>query len=147
MMNNRNFEILLSEAKTKIDKPFALVEASLSKIEKYKLNYTYSYEELEPYDALTDRFIRCVEIFAKYFKTYDSYKSIAQAPTYRDLINLMEKLGLVANTPVWMNMRDVRNRIVHDYLPEQTKDMFDSIMGEFYDQLKFSKNKIEKERY
>ncbi|KHE90422.1 MAG: hypothetical protein K8F52_13230 [Candidatus Scalindua rubra] len=50
----------------------------------------------------------------------------------------MEKSGLVANTPVWTNMRDVRNRIVHDYLPEQTKDMFDSVIGEFYDQLKFS---------
>ncbi|MCP4265497.1 MAG: hypothetical protein GY777_07970 [Candidatus Brocadiaceae bacterium] len=144
MMNNKNFEILLSKAKTKIDKTFALVEASLSKIEKYELNYTYSYDELEPFDALTDRFIRCVEMFAKYFKTYDSYKSIAQAPTYRDLINVMEKLGMVANTPVWMDMRDVRNRIVHDYLPEQTKDMFDSIMGKFYDQLKFSKNKIDR---
>jgi len=42
MMNNRNFEILLSESKAKIDNAFALVEASLSKIEKYKLNYTYS---------------------------------------------------------------------------------------------------------
>ncbi len=147
MMNNKNFEILLSESKIKIDKAFALVEASLSKIEKYKLDGAYSYEELEPYDALTGRFIRCVEMFAKYFKTYDLYKSIVQASTYRDLINVMEKSGLVANTPVWMDMRDVRNRIVHDYLPEQTKDMFDSIMGEFYDQLKFSKNKIEMEIY
>ena len=28
-------------------------------------------------------------------------------------------------------MRDVRNRIVHDYLPEKTKDMYDSIINEF----------------
>ena len=98
MMNNRNFEILLSESKTKIDNAFALVEATLSKIEKYKLNYTYSFEELEPYDALTGRFIRCVEMFAKYFKTYDSYKSIVQASTYRDLINVMENEGACLTT-------------------------------------------------
>ncbi len=42
-----------------------------------------------------------------------------------------------------MNMRDVRNRILHDYLPEQTKDMFDSIMGEFYRELAFSRKKID----
>jgi len=55
----------------------------------------------------------------------------------------MEKVGLVTNSPIWMRMRDVRNRIVHDYLPEQTKEMFDSIMGEFYEELKFSKAKID----
>jgi len=26
-------------------------------------------------------------------------------------------------------MRDVRNRIVHDYLPSETKQMYDDIMG------------------
>ena len=143
MTNDKDFEVLIYEAKEKVKKSFALVEASLAKLDAYKLNYDYSYDELEPYDALTERFIRCVEMFAKYFKTYDAYKSIAKSPTYRDLINVMEKVGLVTATPLWMEMRDVRNRIVHDYLPEQTKEMYDDIMGKFYEELKYSNAKID----
>lgn len=142
-MNDKNYDELLANAKIRVNKTLILVESSLVKIDKYKLNYIYTPDELEPYDALCDRFIRCVEMFAKFFKTYDSYKSIVKAPTYRDLVNVMEKLEIVTNTPIWMSMRDVRNRIVHDYLPEQTKDMFDSIMAEFYDELKHSKGKID----
>ncbi len=140
---DENYKILLDEAKVKIDKTFILIEASLDGLKEYELDRIYTPKELEPYDALADRFIRCVEMFAKYFKTYDSYKSITKALTYRDLINIMEKIGLVTNTPIWMTMRDVRNRILHDCLPQQTKDMFDDIMGEFYKELCYSKQKIE----
>lgn len=142
-MNDKNYKILLEDAKLKMDKTFALVEASVSKLSQYEPEKHYSFDELEPYDALTDRFIRCVEMFVKYFKTYDTYQSINGALTFRDLINTMEKLGLVSNTPIWMDMKDVRNRIVHDYLPKQTKAMFDSIMSEFYTELKYSKARIQ----
>ena len=36
----------------------------------------------------------------------------------------MEKLGLVSQAECWLSMRNIRNRIVHDYLPEQTAQMF-----------------------
>jgi hypothetical protein len=39
-------------------------------------------------------------------------------------------------------MRDVRNRIVHDYLPEDIKEIYDSIMGPFGKQLLKVKEKI-----
>ena len=137
-----NFEKII---KDKVDKTFILIEASLEDLEPYKLNYIYTPKELEPYDALADRFIRGVEIFIKYFKFYE-YKNYAdKSITLRDGFNVMEKVELITNTPIWMRMRDVRNRIVHDYLPEQTKDMFDSIMGEFYRELKYSKGRIDKE--
>ena len=142
MMKDKDFKILLREAKSKVDRTMLLVAASLEDLGEYETDRTYSPKELEPYDALTDRFIRGVEMFAKFFKTYDAYHSIDGAPTYRDLINMMEKLKLVTNASIWMKMRDVRNRIVHDYLPEQTRDMYDSIMGEFYTELRFSSNAI-----
>ena len=141
-LSEKDYIILLERAKMKIEKIFFLVEASLKKIKSYDIEQDYSPEELEPYDALTDRFIRCVEMFIKFFKTYDSYKAVTNALTYRDLINIMAKLDLVTNVELWMNMRDVRNRIVHDYLPEQTKNMFDAIMNEFFNELKNSKKKI-----
>lgn len=54
----------------------------------------------------------------------------------------MAKLELINNVSIWFYMRYVRNKIVHDYLLEQIKHMFDDIMSDFYDELVFSINKI-----
>lgn len=143
MMSEKDFAKFEKVVKDKVSKTFTLIEASLDGLEPYKLNYTYTPKELEPYDALSDRFIRCVEVFIKYFKFYEYRNYADKSATLRDGLNVMEKVELITNTPIWMSMRDVRNRIVHDYLPEQTKEMFDSIMGEFYAELKFSKSKID----
>ncbi len=51
--------------------------------------------------------------------------------TLRDSLNRTEKLEIISSTILWLQMRDVRNRIVHDYLPEEIKDMYDEIMGAF----------------
>ena len=142
-MVTKDFNTLMEVLKVKVDKTFTLIEASCDGLEKYDLTRDYSPKELEPYDALADRFIRCVEVYIKFFKAYE-YRSFSdKSLTLRDGLNVMEKLGLITETPLWMNMRDVRNRIVHDYMPEQTKEMFDEIMGSFFVELKYSKAKID----
>ncbi|MDM8566718.1 nucleotidyltransferase substrate binding protein [Candidatus Halobeggiatoa sp. HSG11] len=138
-----DFLILLANSEDKVDRCFTLVQASLQDLEPYDIAKNYSPKELEPYDALSDRFIRCVEIFIKYFKTYEYYKFSLTSDTLRDRLNLMEKLGLITSTPLWMEMRDTRNRIVHDYLPEQTKDIYERIMSKYFAELKYSKSKID----
>ncbi|RLA09062.1 MAG: hypothetical protein DRQ51_00315 [Gammaproteobacteria bacterium] len=138
-----NFEVLLTDSKNKVNRVYNLVQASIKKLEPYKADYDYSYDELEPYDALADRFIRCVEIFIKYFKTYDIYKNATPTLSYRDLINTMEKLSIVESAETWIQMRTIRNKMVHDYLPEQTKIMFDEIMNKFWQQIKFTKLAID----
>jgi uncharacterized protein with HEPN domain len=55
----------------------------------------------------------------------------------------MEKLDFIDDVITWMKMRDVRNRIVHDYLPDEIKKIYDSIMGPFGKQLQKVKKKIE----
>jgi len=49
----------------------------------------------------------------------------------RDQLNRMEKLGIISSTETWFRLRDVRNRIVHDYLPGKIKEIYDDIMGPF----------------
>jgi uncharacterized protein with HEPN domain len=36
---------------------------------------------------------------------------------------------LASSANLWLAMRNVRNRIVHDYLPEQVAQMFEEISG------------------
>ncbi len=129
--------------KEKVDRTFVLISASIDGLAPYQPDRTYTPKELEPYDALADRFIRCVEMFIKYFKFYEYHNYADKSVTLRDGLNVMEKVGLITSTPLWLQMRDVRNRIVHDYLPEHTSEMFDMIMGEFYAELQYTKDKID----
>ncbi len=142
-MNDVNYDDLLHTLRGKVDDSFELVKASVQVLDAYDGDRAYSPQDLDPYDSLSSRFVRCVEIFIKYFYAYE-YKMIAmKSVTFRDNLNVMEKLGLVSATPLWMDMRHVRNRMVHDYLPAQTKQMFDDIMGPFFNELMFSKAKID----
>jgi hypothetical protein len=50
--------------------------------------------------------------------------------TFRDLLLRMEKIGLISGLPTWITLRDLRNRVVHDYLPDELAALDASIVGE-----------------
>ena len=130
-----DLKVLLETAQTKAVAALVLLDASLKTLSPYEADRNYSPKEREPYDALSDRFMRAVEIGLKFFRTYERYQFGENSDTLRDLLNRMEKLELISSTILWIQMREVRNRIVHDYLPEQIKEMYDLVMGEFGDEL------------
>ncbi|CAK0767838.1 conserved hypothetical protein [Gammaproteobacteria bacterium] len=132
----------LDAAKKKVIFAIALVARSVEKLELYDINKIHTIDEIEPYDALCDRFIRAVEVCIKYFRTYEYIFFVVQSDSLRDVLNIMEKTGLITNTPIWLDMRDIRNRIVHDYSPEQIKSMYDRIMNDFFVELKYFEKKI-----
>ena len=49
----------------------------------------------------------------------------------RSLLDCMEKPGVVRSGFLWMQMRNIRNRIVHHYLPELVAEMFDLLTRVF----------------
>ncbi len=130
-MKNRDQTELTQFALQKMRHAVALVEASLLKLDSYDENHAYDADESEPYDALSDRFVRAVEVCLKFFRSYERYQFAEESGTLRDRLNRMEKLGLVSSVEIWFKMRDVQNRIVHDYLPHEIKSMYDDIMEPF----------------
>ncbi len=118
-----------------------LVDASLKNIPFFDSNKEYTPKELEPYDALSDRFIRAVEISLKFFRSYEKLMFGENSDTLRDILNRMAKLELISSTELWLRMRDVRNRIVLDYLPEDIADIYGAVMGDFGNELLALKNK------
>jgi len=138
----KDIEILLKQTAKKAVDAMELLEASLTSIEPFDTTRGYSAGEREPYDALSDRFIRAVEIGLKYFRTYERYQYAENSDTLRDLLNRMEKAGLITATLQWMDMRDIRNRIVHDYLPAELKNIYDLICGRFGQEIIRLKRKI-----
>jgi uncharacterized protein with HEPN domain len=59
------------------------------------------------------------------------------------LISSEEKAKIISSTEIWMEMRDLRNRIVHDYLPSELKKLYDLIMNEYKQEMKKVLEKIE----
>ena len=137
-------QILAEITRQKLIKSIDLVQASLSRTEPYNSNRIYTAIELEPYDALCDRFIRCIEMAIKFFKSYERFQFAESSNTIRDLLKRMEKLGIILDTDLWFEMRELRNRIVHDYLPEQLKDMYDLIQCEYAKEIKRLKDVIQR---
>lgn len=122
---------VVRQALDKVHASVALVRASVDKLPPYDDRRDYSADDREPYDALSDRFVRAVEVGLRFFRSLERLQFAEESDTLRDLLNRMEKLGIVSSVEIWFRMRDVRNRIVHDYVPGVVKQMYDDIMGAF----------------
>ena len=132
---NQDLQALAESNCRKALRTIDLVAASLGDYRAFDPAVTYTPKALEPYDALSDRFVRAVECALRYFRSRELAEFAEQSDTTRTLLNRMEKLGLVSSANLWLAMRNVRNRIVHDYLPEQVAQMFDEISGGYGDEL------------
>ena len=139
---NSDLITLITVARQKVLNTIMLVEASLSRITPYDVNQNYTPEEMEPYDAMSGRFIRAIEVSLKFFRTYERYLFVESSDTIRDLLNRMATVDLITSTQLWVAMRDVRNRIVHDYLPKDIKQIYDAIQNEFGNELKQLQSKV-----
>ncbi len=122
---------LLTASIAKTRDTIFLVEYSLREVPPFDPHKKYNPKEREPYDALSDRFIRSVEMCLKFFRSYEKYLFAENSETLRDLLNKMEKQNIISSTTLWMEMRDLRNRIAHDYLPDEIKKIYDLIMDKY----------------
>jgi hypothetical protein len=124
---NKEIKAIADSTWQKAIKAIQLVFASLADYKPFDPKRAYAPKELEPFDALADRFVRVVECVLRYFRSYEMLEFAEQSDSTRALLNRMEKLGLVSQAECWLSMRNIRNRNVHDYLPEQTVQMFAEI--------------------
>lgn len=111
------------------------IAASSADYVPFDASRRYTPKELEPYDALADRYIRAVETALRFFRTHGRLMFGEASDTCRDLLQRMHKLRLVAEPMLWIEMRDLRNRIVQDYLPEQVQRFYEEMMARFVPEL------------
>lgn len=134
-MSMTDLERALASNRDKALRTLMLTRASLDDYRVFDPECAYTPKELEPYDALADRFVRAVECGLRYMRSYELVEFAEASESTRALLDRMEKLGLVSSASVWMQMRNIRNRIVHDYLPEQVAEMFDLVTRIFAPEL------------
>lgn len=123
-------ERLLIDSHAKLRAALELVFASAAGYQPFVAGRIYSPQEREPYDALSDRFLRAFESSLKFFRTWERSREADVSETFRDLLLRMEKVGLITSLVVWIALRDLRNRVVHDYLPDELAALYAAIIGE-----------------
>jgi nucleotidyltransferase substrate binding protein (TIGR01987 family) len=127
---------ILSDSAARLQKAVTLVIASTKRVGPYDEKRTCSADEMEPYDALASRFERSVEVaLMKFFRAVELSEVSIASDTIRDRLGLMLKLSLISDVDLWLRMRDVRDRISHDYLPEDIKAIYDDILQLFVPEL------------
>lgn len=122
---------LLNAAWAKADRAAALYLHSASKLEPFDATRSWTADELEPYDALVTRFERLIEVLLKFFRVVEAFETAGTGSTVRDCLALMTKLGLIEEVDAWMEMREVRNRIAHDYLPDNVGVIYSLLLNTY----------------
>ena len=99
----------------RIEEAYADIESILPlTVEKYKI---LSKDEVQDIDQYLYRFSKLQDTLGqKLFKLIlDIYEPNNEVIPFLDLLNKLEKLEFLASTKEWMNLREKRNKIAHQY--------------------------------
>jgi hypothetical protein len=132
-------ELILREFND-LKKAVSLLKASIRKFKPYRIRKIYTPLELEYYDSLAFRFEKTVELFLHFFKGLESYMSGKVSDTLRDRLLFMQKLQIIDSIDFWIEARLLRNKVAHDYLPEQLKDIYQEIYKKSVSMLDYMNN-------
>ncbi len=118
---------LIYRAYRDLESSIKLLETSLSKYKPYNPEIFYTYEDLEYYDSLSFRYEKAIEAVFYFFKTLETYLYGERSETYRSMLQRIEKLNLIEDTEAYMDMKILRNKVVHTYTPEKLEEIYSNI--------------------
>ena len=101
------------------------LEKSYNKITKINLDE----EEYEPFEALSNRFGRCVDILInKVLRSLDIVE-LEDIDKKLDIVIRAEKRGFVDNYELLIEMKNLRNELAHEYIEEELEEIFVEILN------------------
>lgn len=118
-----------------LDAEWQLLESSiqtlLQSVEKCKaigIKPDYTFEELESFDSLSSKFNRSSDLFTqKFIRTVWMLLHESFIP-FIDLMNSTEKSGILCSANQMIAIRDMRNQIAHEYIPEAIVDLIPEVI-------------------
>ncbi len=116
--------LYLKENFAQADEAANYLANSIERCESFVFNNDFTEDQLVELEALTNRFARVSDLLIqKTFKTIDQLDGTTPG-TVRDRLLQAEKKGLINSTDDFMQIRDIRNRIAHEYEIDALKDIF-----------------------
>lgn len=111
-----------------LQKAASLLAGSVKKYKPYAPKTEYTSRQMEYYDALSFRYEKTVEVALYFFRSLESYLYSAESDTLRNRLLTMEKLGIIDSAEKWLEVRLLRNRVAHAYLPAELKVIYAKII-------------------
>ena len=104
------------------------LELSVHKCQSIGIKESYSFEELESFDSLTSKFNRTSDIFTqKVLRSVWMLLHESFVP-FIDMMNKCEKMLILASADQMIGIRDLRNQIAHEYIPEAIRDLVPEVI-------------------
>lgn len=127
-----NYEALLTMQRRKLSKAIAHLAYSYKKIQNLVPESGMSDDELlEVWESFVSRFARVADIFLmQYLRTQILSSDPGFSGSMRDFINQGEKLSLLDEANAWMNIRELRNVVAHEYSEEELAYFFGRLKKE-----------------
>lgn len=119
---------------------------SVSKCEKIGIKKSYTFEELESFDSLTSKFSRTSDIFTqKVLRTAWMLLHESFVP-FIDMMNNSEKIQILCSADKMIEIRDLRNQVSHEYIPEAIRELVPEVIelsSDLIDNIKYCQNFLE----
>jgi hypothetical protein len=135
-MNSEKNIRLLSEEFQLLKKSLLHFQGSVEKCKKIGLKEVYSFEEMESFDSLTGRFARSADIYIQKVLRTIFILLREEAPFLANRLYKAEKAGIIVSADIMLEIKDLRNDIVHQYIPEATFELVNDVLGLSDDLLK-----------
>ena len=130
-----------------LQKQLEWLEISLNECVHIGIKEEYTIDEFGKFETLCSRYTRSIDFLVrKIFRTLDAYEFEDQG-TLIDVVNHAHKRGLFEDIEQLRIMKDLRNTIVHEYIEEELKELFEEVLHytkELINIMQTTRNYIEK---
>ncbi len=119
----QNWELLITSQES--------LSKSVFKCSSIGVKTEYSFEEMESIDSLTSKFARISDIYTQ--KIIRGIWVLLHEPfsPFIDMMNTAEKAEIIISSESMLQIRDLRNQIAHEYLPEAIKDLLHEVLEKY----------------
>lgn len=126
--NDTIIQNLLKEQLVLLNKSIHTLQLSVSKCKKIGKKAEYSFEEMESFDSLTSKYSRTSDLYTH--KVLRTIWILLHEPflPFIDFLNKTEKLHIILNADELLAIRDLRNEITHEYIPEAITAMVPEVI-------------------
>lgn len=106
----------------------ATLKLSVVKCRQIGIKPNYTFEEEESFDSLTSKFGRTSDLYTQ--KVLRTVWMLLHEPfvPFIDMLNKAEKMDLINSADQMIEIRDIRNEITHEYLPEALKELVPEVI-------------------
>jgi hypothetical protein len=126
---NKERLLILNEHWSKLTESMLTLHKSIDKARPLLRKDSFSFEEQETIDSLTSKFNRSSDLYSQ--KILRGIWDLLREPfaPFIDTMNEAEKFGIIESAESLFKIRELRNTIAHEYLPEELQQIIPEVIA------------------